>query len=137
MHRPRKLLVPVNAQQSSVHYLAVIFSPVATLLELGPVPARNPLACQALENEQLARFLVLDEHAHVVVVRAGHSTYQLVLHLLAREEEQVTSLRIFEELRARDAAHLPEVDWRLLENFVAALNFRSGLHFRIAHLHVY
>ena len=86
LHCARELLVPVHAQQAPVHNLAVILSPVATLLELGPVPARDTLTRQALKNEQLARLLVLDEHAHVVVVGASHPANQLVLHLFAGEE---------------------------------------------------
>ena len=98
LHCLCELLVAVNAEQPSVDNPGVIFTPVSTLLELGPVPARNTFTRKTFKDEQLARLLVLDKHAHVIISRTGHTPNQLVLHLVAREEENVTRLCILEQL---------------------------------------
>ena len=98
LHCLCELLVTFNPEQPTVDDPGVIFTPVSTLLELGPVPARNTFSRKTFKDEQLARLLVLDEHAHVIIARAGHTPNQLVLHLVAREEENVTRLCILEQL---------------------------------------
>ena len=67
LHCLAKLFIPFDAEQTPINNFAIVLSPVATLLELLPVPARDSLASETFKNEQLPRFLVFDKHTHVVV----------------------------------------------------------------------
>jgi len=109
LHSLAELFVSLDTDEAAIHNFTVVISPVVASFILLPVPATHALAVQALENEHLAALLVLDEHANVVVLRARDAPDDAVLHCLAREEQDVSSLRILHQLLARDATHLPEV----------------------------